>query len=184
MKRLFIVMILLTVVIFFLLISSQAPTTSTSSGVDLTKERPMAPDFELSDLKGNTVSLSALRGKVVLVNFWATWCPPCREEIPSMDRLYQLLHSEGVELLAINVEPDGSQTVPKFMQRVPFGFPVLFDVDGTVRGKFGVSKYPETFIIDAEGVVRERVIGSLDWNSLQMITYLRSLLKAGMVSAE
>ena len=184
MKRLVIVMILLTVVIFFLLISSQPPSTSPSSAVDLTQERPMAPDFELSDLNGNTVSLSSLRGKVVLVNFWATWCPPCREEIPSMDRLYQLLHSEGVELLAINVEADGPQTVPKFMQRVPFSFPVLYDGDGTVQRKFGVSKYPETFIIDAEGVIRERIIGGIDWNSSQMVTYLRSLYKAGRVPVE
>ncbi|OQY23140.1 MAG: hypothetical protein B6I37_05915 [Desulfobacteraceae bacterium 4572_35.2] len=184
MKRLFIVMILLTVMIFFLLISSQRPSPSARPVVDLTQGRPLAPDFKLLDIDGDTVSLSSLRGKVVLVNFWATWCPPCREEIPSMERLYQLLHNEGLELLAINVEVDGRQTVPKFVQRVPFAFPVLFDGDGTVRGKFGVSKYPETFIIDSEGVIRERVIGGIDWSSSQMITYLRSLLKAGAVLAE
>lgn len=184
MKRLFIVVVLLTVAIFILLITSQRPSPSTHSAVDLTQNRPMAPDFELLDIDGNAVSLSSLRGKVVLVNFWATWCPPCREEIPSMDRLYQLLHNEGLELLAINVEADGLQTVPKFMQRVPFGFPVLFDGDGTVRGKFGVSKYPETFIIDSEGVIRERVIGGIDWSSPQMITYLRSLRQAETMPAE
>lgn len=184
MKRLLVVMILLTVVIFFLLIMSQPPLTSPPPGVDLTQDRPMSPDFELSDLNGNTVSLSSLRGKVVLVNFWATWCPPCREEIPSMELLYQSLHSEGVELLAINIEPNGPQAVATFMEHVSFSFPVLFDVDGTVRGKFGVSKYPETFIIDAEGVVREHVIGALDWNSSQMTTYLRSLVNAEKVPAE
>lgn len=175
MKRLLIVMVVLTAVVFVLLITSQRPTTSTHSGLDMTQDRPMAPDFELLDGDGNMVSLSSLRGKVVLVNFWATWCPPCREEIPSMDHLYQLLKDEDVVLLAINIEADGPQTVPKFMQKVPFSFPVLFDVDGAVRARFGVSKYPETFIVDSEGVVRERVVGAIDWNQPQMITYLRSL---------
>lgn len=177
MKRLFITVILLTVVIFILLITSSPKTTAPDTSLDLTQARSMAPDFELSDLTGNKVSLSSLRGHVVLVNFWATWCPPCRGEIPSMDHLYQELKGEGVVLLAINVEADGPSVVPTFMQRVPFSFPVLFDVDGRVRGKFGVSKYPETFIIDPEGIVQRRVIGAIDWNHPQMITYLRSLRK-------
>ena len=101
-----------------------------------------------------------------------------------MYRLYQLLNSEGVELLAINVEADGPVVVPKFMGRQPFSFPVLFDTDGAVRGKFGVSKYPETFIIDPEGVVRERVIGAVDWNNPRMIAYLRSLLQGERFAAE
>lgn len=184
MKRLFIIVMLLTVVVFILLITSQPKTTTPVMSLDLTQERSLAPDFELSDLNGNRVSLSSLRGKVVLVNFWATWCPPCREEIPSMDRLYQLLKGEDVVLLAINVEADGPQVVPKFMERVAFSFPVLFDVDGSVRGKFGVSKYPETFIVDADGVIQRHVIGAMDWTRPQMITYLRSLRTAEVALVE
>jgi peroxiredoxin len=148
-----------------------------SQVLDLTQSAPMAPDFQLPDLNGVEVSLSSQRGKVVLLNFWATWCPPCREEMPSMQRLVKTLEDEPFVLLAVNVEADGPQTVPPIIAQGAYSFPVLFDQDGHVRKSYGVAKYPETFVIDADGVVVEKVVGGIDWSQPQVVSYLRALIQ-------
>src|SRR6056297_2165956 len=90
----------------------------------------VAPDFTLEDTKGNRVSLSALRGKVILVNFWATWCPPCKEEMPSMEKLNQIMADEDFVMLAINAEENGRAVVPDFLKKNPYDFTVLYDNQG------------------------------------------------------
>jgi thiol-disulfide isomerase/thioredoxin len=137
----------------------------------------VAPDFTLSDLNGNTYTLSALRGKVVIVNFWATWCPPCRAEMPSMEQLHRELGDEGLVLLAVNIEKDGRQTVPKFLAASPHSFPVLVDDQETVQKRYGVYKFPESFVIRKNGVIDDKVIGAIDWAHPQTIAYFRDLLK-------
>ena len=106
-----------------------------------------APDFTLEDTDGQRVTLSELRGKVVLINFWATWCPPCKEEMPSMERLYDLLEGEKFAMLAINAEKNGRSVVPDFLKENPHDFTVLYDDRGTVQQRYGVYKFPESFII-------------------------------------
>jgi len=136
-----------------------------------------APDFILSDKAGKAYSLSALKGQVVLVNFWATWCPPCRAEIPSMDKLYSNYNKGGLEILAINVEPEGRQIIDKFSKENPHSFPVVFDRDGTVQGQYGVYKFPETFVIDKQGIIVERVIGAIDWTDPAVLSYLNGKMQ-------
>lgn len=137
----------------------------------------VAPDFQLEDTEGKQVSLSALRGKVVLVNFWATWCPPCIEEMPSMERLNEALAGDDFVMLAINTEENGRRVVPAFLQKTPYTFPILYDDKGVVQKSYGVFKFPESFIINKDGTVAEKIIGPLDWSSLKTITYFQGLIK-------
>ncbi len=152
--------------------------TSRSGDVAQIQIGQTAPDFELSDKSGKRYSLSSLRGKVVLVNFWATWCPPCRAEMPSMEQLYKNYGRDGgLELLAINVEPEGPDIIDEFSKEYPHSFPVVFDLDATVQEKYGVFKFPETFIIDKNGIIVERVIGAIDWTEPDVLSYLNKLLQ-------
>jgi thiol-disulfide isomerase/thioredoxin len=152
--------------------SAKAPTTGSAPAVG-----QLAPDFTLSDLAGKPVSLSDFRGKVVIVNFWATWCPPCRAEMPSMEQLYRDLADEGLVMLAINIEKTGRQTVPAFLAGSPHSFPILFDDKEEVQKRYGVYKFPESFIIRKDGVIDDKVIGAIDWAHPQSIAYFRDLLK-------
>lgn len=139
----------------------------------------MAPEFALSDLSGRTIRMSALRGKVVLVNLWTTWCPPCRDEMPSMERLYQRLHGRGVELLAVSQDDPGTMDqVADFVREVGVTFPVLLDPDRQVGARYGVWGYPETFVVDREGRIVERVIGPRTWDAPEQVAALETLLAA------
>lgn len=124
---------------------------------------PPAPDFTLKDMDGKTYSLSTLRGRPVIVNFWATWCPPCREEMPSMQRAWEQLQVEGVMMLAINVG-ESADTVFQFTANYPVEFPLLLDQDSAVLGQWPVSGLPVTFVIDAEGRIAYRAIGGREWD--------------------
>lgn len=137
----------------------------------------VAPDFTLEDTKGNKITLSALRGKVVMVNFWATWCPPCIEEMPSMESLNKFMADEDFVMLAINTEKNGRTVVPEFLEKSPYTFPILYDDQSTVQQQYGVYKFPESFIVGKDGTVVEKIIGSLDWSSSKTVAYLKSLAK-------
>jgi len=139
----------------------------------------LAPDFALVDLQGQAVRLSGLRGKVVLVNVWTTWCPPCREEMPSMERLYQRLKGEGFALLAINQDEGNRDGVATFIEAIAVTFPVLLDPDRQVGSRYGVWGYPETFVIDREGRIVERVIGPRQWDTTEQVRQLRALMATG-----
>jgi peroxiredoxin len=144
----------------------------------------VAPDFALADLSGRAIRLSSLRGKVVLVNLWATWCPPCRDEMPSMERLYQRFRDRGMELLAVSQDDAGArQKVADFVQDLGVTFPVLLDPEREVGSRYGVWGYPETFVLDREGRVVERVIGPRAWDSPEQIAAIEALLAAPDVSA-
>ena len=136
-----------------------------------------APDFQLVDTTGGVRSLSAERGKVVLVNFWATWCPPCKEEMPSMEDLYLDFGGSNFEILAVNVDDDGPAVMPGFLKDNPHTFPILFDTEFQARTLYGVSMFPETFIVDKNGIITRKIIGAIDWTSPKMLSYLNSLLK-------
>ena len=138
----------------------------------------LAPDFAVPNLAGQAVRLSAYRGQVVLVNLWATWCPPCREEMPSMQKLYDRLKDRGFVLLAVSQDETGPETVKSFVEQMKITFPVLVDPDGDVGRKFGVWGYPESFVVDREGRVVERVIGPRDWASATEVAQIEALLAA------
>jgi len=122
-----------------------------------------APDFTLTDMEGQTVSLSQFRGKVVILNFWATWCPPCREEMPSMEQLHRDFENKGLVMLAVNVEANGKEVVTDFLKKTPYSFPILLDGSQAVQNSYGVFRFPESFIIDRNGIVVEKIIGARDW---------------------
>ncbi|MFK5925617.1 MAG: TlpA disulfide reductase family protein [Desulfuromusa sp.] len=135
-----------------------------------------APDFTLTDMQGQKVTLSQFRGKVVILNFWATWCPPCREEMPSMERLYRDLESKGLVILAVNVEENGKKVVSQFLQKTPYSFPILLDSENVAQNAYGVFRFPESFIIDRNGVVVEKIIGGRNWLSGSTFKVINFLL--------
>src|SRR5204862_9678 len=139
----------------------------------------LAPDFVVPDLAGRTVRLSGLRGKVVVLNLWATWCAPCIEEMPSMERLYAELREADFALLAVSQDEDGKRVVAPFVERMHLSFPVLLDPERQVGDRYGVTGYPETFVIDRNGYVVEHVIGPRDWAAPGEIAALQALIAAG-----
>lgn len=137
----------------------------------------VAPDFELADKSGKSYTLSALRGKVVLVNFWATWCPPCRAEMPSMEKLNAAMNGEDFVMLAINVEENGRSVVPDFLEKSPHSFSVLYDDQGVVQKLYGVYKFPESFVVRKDGIIDDKVIGAIDWAHPETVAYFKELSK-------
>jgi peroxiredoxin len=125
-----------------------------------------APDFALKNLTGKTVRLSEFRGKkVVLINFWATWCPPCRLEMPTMQQIYSDYKNRGFEILAINIEPDATDEIRQFMKELRLTFPVLLDSDMAVTRKYRLFGLPVSILIDRQGIIRSKDVGYHDWTS-------------------
>ncbi|MEJ2201464.1 MAG: TlpA disulfide reductase family protein [Desulfuromonadaceae bacterium] len=137
----------------------------------------VAPDVALQTLDGKQVRLSDYRDKVVMLNFWATWCPPCRAEMPSMARLHTAMAGEDFVLLALNAEENGEEDVANFLKKHPQGFPIVFDMEGRAQAAFGVYRFPETFIINKDGTILNRVIGGREWDNRNIIEYLKFLAR-------
>jgi peroxiredoxin len=138
-----------------------------------------APDFAARDLHGNTVRLSDLRGKVVFLNLWATWCEPCRQEMPAMEVLARDLAGDSFAMLAVSEDATGAEAVQPYVAEFGFTFPILLSPDGTVGRKYGITGYPETFIIDKAGRVVVHFIGPRNWADNGMRTMLRQLIQSG-----
>ena len=134
----------------------------------------MAPDFELSDMDGKTHRLSDYRGKTVIINFWTTWCPPCREEIPSMNRAYAVLAEENVEILAINMGED-EDTIFIFTADYPADFPFLLDREGAVIAEWPVKGLPTTYVVAPDGSIAYRAIGGREWDAPLFLEQIRAL---------
>lgn len=137
-----------------------------------------APDFRLPSLDGRTVGLADLRGKVVMVHFWATWCPPCVEELPTLVKLNEELKSGDFEMLAVSVDEGGAEAVNAFLQKNGLVLPVLLDPGAPVSHSYGAYKFPETYIVDRQGVVRHKVIGPADWRDPAALQFLRNMIAA------
>ena len=135
-----------------------------------------APDFTLPSLDGSTVSLADQKGKIIFLNIWATWCPPCVEEMPSMEKLYQQLKGEDFEILAVSIDKQGAEAVHPFMKKHQLNFTALIDSNETLKYKYQTTGVPETFIIDRNGVIVDKVIGTRDWATPDAILYFKNLL--------
>lgn len=135
-----------------------------------------AGDFALPARDGGTVRLSELRGQVVMINFWATWCGPCRQEMPLLQQLYGKYEPLGFTLLGVNVEPDSTQA-QDWLKKVPVTFPILFDRDNKVSAQFGVEAMPSTVLIDREGNVRHIHRGYKAGDESTYADLVRSLVK-------
>jgi len=124
------------------------------------------------------MSLEDLRGQVVLVNFWATWCKPCEEEIPSMQRLYQELEGQDFEMLAISVDEDPAP-VREFQERLGITFPILLDPSKRTSERYQTMGFPESLLLDRDGVVVERYVGPRDWDHSDYAERIQKLLQTG-----
>ena len=138
----------------------------------------LAPDFQLRDLNDRLVTLSGLRGKVVLVNFWATWCGPCRVEMPAMEQLYQTFSRKDFEILAVSTDAQGVAITRPFQQENHLTFPILHDVDYRVGLTYGARSLPMTFMVDRQGVVRHQIFGSRDWRAPEARQLVHMLMKS------
>ncbi|WP_455221219.1 peroxiredoxin family protein [Kaarinaea lacus] len=137
---------------------------------------PPAPHFSLKDINGKSYDLADYRGKVVIVNFWTTWCPPCRFELPAMERAYQLFKQQGIEILAINVGED-ADTIFTFTVDYPVTFPLLMDLDSQVINNYPVIGLPTTYVIDAQGRLVYRAIGTREWDDPALVQTVLDLKK-------
>jgi len=135
-----------------------------------------APEFALSRLGGGELALHELRGKVVLLNFWATWCAPCEQEMPAMQRLYVKLAPLGLELVAVS-EDDSPEVVERFRERLGLSFPILLDPKHEAAARYQSYRYPETFLIDRSGVLVARYIGERDWDAPEYLSRIQRLLE-------
>jgi cytochrome c biogenesis protein CcmG, thiol:disulfide interchange protein DsbE len=133
-----------------------------------------APDYQTVDLKGNPVRVSDLRGEVVLLNIWATWCPPCREEMPSMQRLHEELGPQGLKIVAVSVDAAPGKVdrvgklggnIEEFAREMNLTFEIWHDESGEIQRKYWATAVPETFVINRAGLIVKKVIGGTQWDS-------------------
>ena len=145
-----------------------------------------APDFTVRDLEGETVSLSDLEGEVVLLNIWATWCPPCREEMPSMERLHRELGAEGLRVVAVSIDAErGSRdssgreggNIREFAEEMGLTFDIWHDPSGRIQQTYRTTGVPESFVIDRSGHIVKKDIGGVEWDTDARMELIRRLLE-------
>ncbi len=141
------------------------------------KEGYLAPKFTLRNLRGNLEGLDDHAGKVIVVNFWATWCAPCVKEMPSFETLYRRFRSQGLTVLAVSLDQDPSAKVQEFVDKYKLSFPVLLDTEGVAEKLYPSFTIPFTYVIDKQGRVAARIDGAKDWESPETFKAIEYLLK-------
>jgi peroxiredoxin len=161
----------------FVLLGGTALLLFASVAPDPVVRGEAAPDFSALRLDGReSVSLSDFEGEVVLINFWATWCKPCEDEMPAMQKLYEALRPLGFELLAVSVDKEPTE-VAAFRDRMGLSFPILLDSDEEVSRSYQTMGYPESILVDRRGRVVERYVGPRDWDDPAYVARIRGLLE-------
>lgn len=133
------------------------------------------PDFQIKDITGKTITNKELQGKVVLLNFWATWCRPCAQEMPAFERLYQRYKDKGLVIVGISVDSE-TDFVKNFLKKISVTFPIAVDTKSEVANAYKVFTYPTTFLVDRHGVVQDFYLGSREWEEEAFIGTLEKLL--------
>jgi peroxiredoxin len=159
-------------------IAPEIKTAFSKARIPVRRARAPAADFTAARLDGTQARLGDLRGKVVFLNFWATWCPPCQDEMPSMEALYQQFRGKDLEFLAVDIQEDKDE-VAAFMKEYGLTFPAALDSTGRISDQYGIRGIPATFIIDREGGVIAAVVGSRDWNTPEVAAALEALIAHG-----
>jgi thiol-disulfide isomerase/thioredoxin len=137
----------------------------------------LSPKLDIRDVRtGQAIDISQLKGKVILVNFWASWCMPCKEEMPSIEALHRELLKNNAFLMVTILYKDDAKTATDYMRANNYTFPLFIDNDGISARRYGVTGVPETYLIDKKGALRKRVIGPADWNSSEAKAFINSLL--------
>ncbi len=175
----------LTVVITAAIVGVGALGGSPADGMDLhqalqlqtPKERIEAPDFQLADFAGKKVRLRDYRGRMVFLNFFATWCGPCREEMPDLQRLSDVYRRKGLAMLAVSVG-EGARAVRGFVRDLRISFPALLDEDGSVSYLYGIRPIPVSFLVDRDGAIVWRAMGAREWDSAEVRQYLDRMLES------
>lgn len=133
-----------------------------------------ASDFTLKTLEDQEITLSALKGKVILLDFWATWCGPCRESIPHLIQIYKTYHDKGFEVIGMSMDKGGAETVRHFVKSMDIPYPIIITPDDVARD-YGVTGLPTTVLIDKEGKIREKMVGFSSTIAQQMVTKVEEL---------
>ncbi|MFH1336433.1 MAG: TlpA disulfide reductase family protein [Candidatus Zixiibacteriota bacterium] len=135
-----------------------------------------APGFTLQNLNGSPVNLSDFRGRVVLLNFWASWCGPCKKEIPALKRLYQVRKSPDFEILAVSLDRTAGDKVASFVSANLMEFPILLNPDGDIGGRYWVRGIPTSFLLDKTGIIKWKVVGGREWDGAEVLSRIDQLL--------
>ena len=133
-----------------------------------------APDFTLPALAQGSLALHDFGRHVVVLNFWATWCPPCVEETPSLEKFAERMRAQGVEVVSVSVDQDAT-ALAAFAAQQHLSFPILRDPDQAIANRYGTFKFPESYIIDQNGRVADKLIGAADWQDSRLITFVQEL---------
>ncbi|MBT3203423.1 MAG: TlpA family protein disulfide reductase [Gammaproteobacteria bacterium] len=157
---------------FIALFSAQA--SSASGTLKLYKGNLSSPEFNLTDMQGNKHSLSDYQGNIVLLQFWATYCTPCRKEMPTMNNLIKKMDGKPFKILTVNMA-EAKPDVQKFIDQVPVDFPVLLDSDGAILSQWKVFAAPANFILDKKGNILFTLYGGIEWDSEEMVKKLSTL---------
>jgi peroxiredoxin len=142
---------------------------------NVVKAGDRAPEFSIRTEKGKTITAREFGGKLLLLNFWATWCQPCVQEIPSLDRLSRDLAPKGLVVLGVSVDKD-EKAYKEFLDRFHVTYLTGRDPDQVINGRYGTLQYPESYLIDTNGKVVEKIVGEANWSTEQMIQHVQSLL--------
>jgi thiol-disulfide isomerase/thioredoxin len=149
-----------------------------SKGTPVAKENSPTPEISVTAITdGSGLKLSDLKGKVILLNFWATWCPPCREEIPSMMKLDKAMVGKPFQIVAVSVDEGGKPVIDSFFKQSGFMLPTYLDPEGKAARSYGVTGVPESFIIDKNGIIVKKIIGGIAWDSSEVASFLDGLMK-------
>jgi thiol-disulfide isomerase/thioredoxin len=158
-------------------VSQETAQLLRSIGIQILDKPLASRNFNLQLLTGGNAGLEAFRGNVIFLNFWATWCPPCRDEMPSMENLYQRYKDRGLVILAVDLQ-ENANTVRQFIQSYRLSFPVLLDLDGRVGNNYNIQAIPATYIIDRQGRIIGSKRGSMEWDTPQVFAAFEALLES------
>ena len=171
-KYIFLVLILVSPL--FGIFGESIENEMVEAGFQVFSEKVSSIDFTLENLDGKKISLKDFRGKAVMLNFWATWCPPCRREMPSMEKLYSKIDKTKIDIVAVNIQ-ESKSTVSEFIRKNKYTFPVLADEEGKAASIYQIRSIPTTFIIDKKGYVRAQFIGTREWDEKEITDIFNKL---------
>ena len=160
-----------------LLIISGCKKKEEAAGVSKVRENKPAPEITVNSLTNVPLKLSALKGKVVLLNFWATWCPPCREEMPSMMKLNSAMAGKPFQMVAVSIDEGGVPEIESFFKTSGYSLPTYTDPGGAAQQTYGITGVPESFVIDKNGILVKKVIGPMAWDSAEVVSFIEGLMK-------
>lgn len=174
MRRIFMCCLILSATV---LIMAGCKKKEEVAGVAEVRENSPAPQITVNSLTNVPLKLSDLKGKVVLLNFWATWCPPCREEIPSMMKLNSAMAGKPFQMVAVSIDEGGVPEIEAFFKSSGYSLPTYTDPGGEAAKTYGITGVPESYLIDKNGILVKKVIGPHPWDSPETVSFLEGLMK-------